>query len=209
MRSIKWSLFVFVVVAALLYLLLGGSHPQEAHGKPLVVQVTHPQGSPARPGHDYYVVTGPPSISEELVHNILCASSKADTPHQSPACGTEHDLYTLGQQYHIDPAYALAFFLKESSLGRYGVAKQSRSLGNIRCTPGYACIDGFRAYLTYRAGYEDWYQLIRFYIDTWHLPTVAAIVATYAPSSENDTTGYITFIERCVDTWRAAEKGRS
>jgi len=211
MKRVTSSLLVFAIGVVLIYAVTGSLHTQAASGKPLVTEaVIQPQAQTITShSHNYYVVTGPPSITVERIRAILCAWGKADTPHVSPACGSEQDLYDLGQAYHIDPAYALAWFLKESTLGRYGIARTNLGIGNIRCTDdylqvsGHFCLYGFRAYHTYRAGYEEWYQLIRFYIDSWHLATVAAIVERYAPRSENDTDGYTLFVERCVDTWRA------
>jgi hypothetical protein len=69
---------------------------------------------------------------------------------------------------------------------------------------GHTCKSGFRSYATWQAGYEDWYLLIRYYVDQWGKPTVADIVRTYAPSNENDTEGYIIAIEQAVNTWRSA-----
>jgi hypothetical protein len=83
-------------------------------------------------------------------------------------------LYDLGVQYGIDPAFAVAFFVVESACGTRGVARTTHSLGNIRCTPGYACAAGYRAYATWAAGAADWYALLRtLYLDTWHLRTPA------------------------------------
>jgi|SRR5579871_5758380 len=126
---------------------------------------------------------------------ILCVAA-------SPACGTGNALYDDGIQYGIDPVYALAFFRHESSYGKYGIAATNKGLGNIRCSSGYQCKNGFRAYTTWQAGYDDWYKLIRYYVDNWHKSTIYEIIPTYAPSSENDTQEYIQSIEESVSTWR-------
>src|SRR5579871_5725753 len=141
-------------------------------------------------------VTASPSVSARFIDSILCNAS-------SPACGTGQALYDGGTQYGIDPIFALAFFKHESSYGKYGIAAQNLGLGNIRCSDGYQCNHGFRAYLSWQAGYLDWFQLIRYYVDTWHKSTVDAIVPTYAPSTENDTQGYISAIETAVQEWRS------
>lgn len=157
-----------------------------------------------------YAVSGSPSISATYINTVLCAYSAADRPHVSPACGTGVDLYALGVQNHIDPVFALAFFKHESSFGRYGIANGNKGIGNIRCSDaylqvsGHTCMNGFRSYASWQAGYEDWYVLIRYYVDQWGKPTVPDIVRTYAPSNENDTTGYINAVEQSVDAWRSA-----
>jgi Mannosyl-glycoprotein endo-beta-N-acetylglucosaminidase len=150
----------------------------------------------AAPSHGESIIGGP-SLTPELVNRVLALAN-------SPASGTGQALYDLSQQYNIDDAYALAFFQHESSFGTTGVAQFTRSLGNIRCSSGYACIDGFRAYASWEAGYADWYQLIRtLYIGEWHLTTVAQIIPVYAPTSDgNNVSGYIAAIEQAVNQWR-------
>lgn len=143
-------------------------------------------------------VTGAPSISASFIDSILCSAS-------SPACGTGQALYNDGLQYGIDPAYALAFFQHESGYGKYGVARVTLGLGNIRCSSGYRCIDGYRAYKSWPEGYADWYQLIStLYIHQLHLTTIEQIVPVYAPPVENDTQGYIAAIQAQVIAWRKA-----
>ncbi len=142
-------------------------------------------------------VEGKPSLSAAFVDKVLAAAN-------SRAAGTGQALYDLSKKYGIDDAYALAFFQHESTFGTGGVARATLSLGNIRCSDGYQCIEGYRAYSSWIAGYEDWYRLIRtLYISQWHLSTVEQIVPKYAPSSENDVAGYIAAVLKDVSTWRA------
>lgn len=143
-----------------------------------------------------YNVAGAPTIGPSFIDTILCDGG-------SPACHTGKALYQLGVTYRIDPLYALAFFRHESQFGLYGVAQDTRALGNIRCTYGYRCIQGYRAYQSWQAGYEDWYQLIRgLYIDQLHLITLEQIIPVYAPASENDTKNYIASLKSYINTWR-------
>jgi hypothetical protein len=146
-------------------------------------------------------VEGPPTISATLINQVLAAAG-------SPASGTGQALSTLGVHYGIDPVYALAFFQHESRLGTSGVARATLSLGNIRCSAGYSCIQGFRAYSSWQAGYADWFQLIRnLYINQWGLRTVEQIIPVYAPASDhNDVDGYIAAILKAVRTWREASQ---
>jgi hypothetical protein len=83
------------------------------------------------------------------------------------------------------------------------VAHTTHSLGNIRCTPGYACLDGYRAYATWGDGARDWFVLIRsLYLDTWHLRTPAAILPRYAPPGDgNDPATYAASVIQLVDGW--------
>src|SRR5215469_13869105 len=84
-----------------------------------------------------YTVVGKPSIKADFINRVL-------DYYRSPAKGKA--LYDYGVKYGIDPVYALAFFMHESSFGTTGVAKVTRSLGNIRVSEGYKNYDGYRLY---------------------------------------------------------------
>jgi hypothetical protein len=155
-----------------------------------------------------YTVTVPPSISADFIDRVLSA-------YGSPAAGTGQALYDLGVEYGIDPVYALAFFLHEDSFGETGIGAANHSLGNIRCSAGYACQFGFRYYATWADSYQDWYSLIlNGYVKgqitdaiVGHpCKTVEEIVPVYAPSSDNnDVAAYIAAIERAVQRWRSGQ----
>jgi hypothetical protein len=155
-----------------------------------------------------YAVIGAPTISAAFIDRVLSA-------YGSPAAGTGQALYDLGVAYGIDPVYALAFFLHEDSFGETGIGAANQSLGNIRCSAGYSCQDGFRSYATWQDGYQDWYNLIlNGYVNgqitdsiVGHpCATVDEIVPVYAPSNDhNDVASYIAAIERAVQTWRRGQ----
>jgi len=145
-----------------------------------------------------YDVLGKPTITPAYINRALCSAN-------SPACGTGQALYDYGVRAGIDPAFALAFFHHESSYGRYGIAHDNQGLGNIRCTPGYVCKSGFRAYASWEEGYKDWYDLITYYVNTLNKRTIPDIVRTYAPSVENDTLGYIRSVEQDIDAMRGSK----
>ncbi len=129
--------------------------------------------------------------------------------YNSPAAGSGQAFYDLGVRYGINPAYALAFFIHESSAGTQGVAAATKSIGNIRCTAGYDCYGtqgngSFRRYASWEAGAEDWYKLIKdLYIDKWNLKTLEQIIPVYAPSADrNNPAQYIQQVARLVDSWQ-------
>lgn len=163
---------------------------------------------PAHHSPDVYAVTGKPSLKAALVNRVFERS-------HSPAFGTGQSLYDLSVQYHIDDAFALAFFQHESGFGTTGMARVTRSLGNIRCSLGYHCINGYRAYQTWQEGFGDWYHLIEDGYVQGHITiplvghvctTVSQIVPVYAPASDgNDVAGYIAAVEHAVDAWRQEE----
>src|SRR5712691_4628120 len=131
-----------------------------------------------------YSVPGKPTISADFINRVLAH-------YQSPAAGKGQALYDDGIKYGIDPVYALAFFMHESSFGTTGVATVTHSLGNIRATAGYQIYKGYRMYHTWEEGFEDWYQLIaKQYVTQWGSTTVDQIVPVYAPGSDhNDVAG--------------------
>ena len=147
-----------------------------------------------------YSVLGPPTVSVALINRVLAF-------YQSPASGKGQALFDDGVKYGVDPVFALAFFMHESSFGTTGVAQFTHSLGNLRCISAYSCYNGFSSFPTWEAGFDAWYSLIRVvYVDTWHLSTVEQIIPTYAPASDhNDVAGYISAVESAVDTWRAGQ----
>lgn len=144
-----------------------------------------------------YQVDSAPTITVERIEAVL-------RDFNSPAAGTGQAFYDLGVKYGINPAVALAFFIHESACGTKGVARFTKSVGNIRTTPGYRDYQGYRAYDTWEQGIEDYYKLIReLYIDGWGLRTVAQILPRYAPPADNnDTDAYVRNVQQLMDSWR-------
>jgi len=166
---------------------------QPAHGP-----APAPTGPPWPPGSAAgQQVDRPPSVDAALIDTVLAEYS-------SPAAGSGRAFYELGQRYGIDPAFALAFFVVESQCGTRGVARFTHSIGNIRCSAGYNCYEGYRAYGNWAEGLEDWYRLIRaLYVDAWGLHTPAAILSRYAPFGDNnDPAAYAASVESLVAGWR-------
>ena len=153
----------------------------------------HPQAGP-------YTVLGNPSIKVDFINRVL-------STYKSPAAGKGQTLYDLGAQYGIDPAFALAFFMHESSFGTQGEARKSLSLGNLRCIPNFRCADNFAQFDSWEDGFKAWYQLIRnLYVAQWGLTTVEQIIPRYAPSADNNNEqGYIASLKHALDTWHAGQ----
>jgi mannosyl-glycoprotein endo-beta-N-acetylglucosaminidase len=139
-----------------------------------------------------------PSIDKATIRRVL-------QTYGSPAVGEAEAFYDLGERYGLDPAVCLAFFVVESSAGTKGMATETRSVGNIRATPGYVNYRGYRKYPSWRDGVEDWYRLIaHLYVGLWGLGTVETIVPTYAPAADNnDPARYVSTVRRLVTDWRA------
>lgn len=150
-------------------------------------------------------VVGAPTISAALIERVL-------TAYHSPAAGESQSLYDLGVQYGIDPAFALAFFMHESSFGTQGWGAENHSLGNIRCSAGYSCNGGYRYYADWSGGFQDWYSLIKDgYVggsvsSACPCRTVEQIIPVYAPAADhNDESGYVHAVEHAVAVWHSGQ----
>ncbi|HEY5002914.1 MAG TPA: hypothetical protein VII61_07165 [Ktedonobacteraceae bacterium] len=144
-----------------------------------------------------YSILGSPTVSAVLIDQILAANN-------SPATGNGQAIYSDGVKYGIDPVFALAFFMHESSFGTAGIAQMTHSPGNLRCIPTAACVSGYAAFSSWNAGFDAWYQLMsNLYVNTWGLTTLDQIIPRYAPPTDNnDDAAYISAVENAIDTWR-------
>jgi hypothetical protein len=149
-------------------------------------------------------VLGEPTISAADVDAVLAK-------YGSPAAGTGRIWVEMGKRYGINPAYALAFFIHESSAGtNSGWAglkpdgSTTHNIGNIICAGYGTCFGRFRDYATWDEGIEDWYKLIYLeYVGDRGIQTVEQILPIYAPSSDNnDVPNYVQSVVGLVDSWR-------
>ena len=149
-----------------------------------------------------HAVEGRPSLTTDRIDQILQS-------YHSPAAGKGQAFYDLGVKYGIDPAYALAFFIHESSAGTQGVAVTTKSIGNIRYTSdsGFEDYQNFRKYPSWEASIEDWYKLIGgLYVKGWNLRTVETIIPKYAPTADhNSPPAYINHVNSLVEGWRSGK----
>ncbi len=202
-------MFRFIVVVVLLcvlgLLLLTMIHVSPASGASLLTLSAAPSGASSGRGAAASVgsslasssILGRPSLSVVFVNRVLSV-------YHSPASGLGSVLYQDSLNFGIDDAFALAFFLHESSMGNNGVARTTHSLGNIRCTPGWSCVEGYRYYVSWSAGFLDWFQLIAGEYLPRHLSTIATIVPVYAPPADNNNDdAYIASVCAAVNAWRA------
>jgi Mannosyl-glycoprotein endo-beta-N-acetylglucosaminidase len=207
MKGCLW-LLVILFVGFLLYQYYGGYMPPlkrvDAVAKQLVQSLQREMGagksgpSGRAVARGSWSVVGAPSVSAQMIDEVLVAC-------HSPAQGEGQAVYDLGVQYGIDPVFAPAFFLHESSCGNAGAAISTKSVGNIICTPGYpSCSGRFRSYDSWDAGFEDWFRLIKNEYAAKGLTTIDDIIPVYAPSSDgNDEAAYIAAIKQSVSAWRS------
>lgn len=171
-----------------------------------VLPVPLPFIAPApNPVGDYRLASAP-SLAAEDIDAILLS-------YGSPAYGTGQIWVDMGRSYNIDPAFALAFFIHESTAGSHpGWAGHkpnggtTHNVGNIICAGYPTCHGRFRDYGSWEEGIEDWYRLIHDeYIKGRGTETVADIIPIYAPAFENDVDAYVAVVENKVDSWRESK----
>lgn len=191
---------VVIILLAIAGALAG---PQTDIGKAWIgaLNARHPQSSSA-PAQFAQSVVGSPSLSASQIDKILCNAG-------SPACGTGTDLYTLGVQSNVDPAFALAVFWNESNFGKAGEAAYSHSLGNLRCIPNAACVHGYAWFNSWQDSYRAFYALISGPIYAGAgLTTPESILPVYAPSGDNnDPQHYAQVVESAMSLWRSGSTG--
>ncbi len=130
--------------------------------------------------------------------------------YDSPALGTGPVWEQLSRQYGIDTAYALSFFITESTAatdphwsGRKPDGSTTHNIGNIVCAGYPRCYGRWRDYATWEEGIADWYRLIaEEYINARGTVMVEQIVPIYAPAFENDVPRSIAGVMRRVAAWQ-------
>ncbi len=169
--------------------------------EPLPVRVV-PASAAVEAAAGHHDVRGGPSLTGGQVDTILAR-------YGSPALGTGRVWEDLSRQYGIDNAYALSFFITESTAatdprwsGRKPDGSTTHNIGNIVCAGYPRCSGRWRDYATWDEGIADWYRLIaEEYINARGAVTVEQIVPIYAPACENDVPRYIAGVVRRVADW--------
>ncbi len=187
------SLVPLFVVLALLVLCLSACEPALKYPDEKTAGTATPINNTSSAS-----IVGSPSISASFINQVLIA-------YHSPAAGKGQALYDLGVQYHIDPAWALAFFMHESLFGTKGEATFTRSLGNLRCIPNYPCPHGYAQFPSWEEGFKAWFVLLSgpLYIGAGRT-AVEDIVHRYAPAADNNNElAYCAALSAAVQEWRA------
>jgi hypothetical protein len=212
-RRRPWLLAAVALVCGVILLWMYSASPKtfistygglgEAAGSRLGKVFAPPRTAADVPSGEHSVL-GQPSITATMINKILAQ-------YGSPATGTGPAWIAVGERYGIDPAYALAFFIHESSAGTNpgwaglkSDGSSTHNVGNIICA-GYAtCYGRFRDYTSWEEGIDDWYKLIdNEYVNGRGAQTLEQIIPIYAPSSDNnDVPGYIQAVVNMVDSWR-------
>lgn len=207
MQSTGFGCYILAAALVILILVSGGTWL----GSSLATALNAPTGQGGT-----YSLEGSPTVSADFINRVL-------TRYHSPAAGEGQAVYDDGVKYGIDAVFALAFFMHESSFGTTGEARESLSIGNLRCVgAGYedlhpSCQDNYAWFSSWDDGIEAWYRLIKNgYVqgainqaigrNACPCMTVEQIIPVYAPRSDhNDEAAYIAAVEQEVDSWRSGE----
>jgi flagellum-specific peptidoglycan hydrolase FlgJ len=157
---------------------------------------------------NYILSAGEPDAA--TIDNWLARCNSPQLLEAAPGKTIGQTYLELGWKYGINPAYAVAFFTKESTCGTAGSNLAAHNFGNIRWTPGYPTLDGvWRAYSSWTEGMEDWFKLLRDNYLGRGARSLADVLPVYAPESENDTTLYMNQVMGWVDALMAASPDRN
>jgi hypothetical protein len=210
-RDQPWLLAV-VCAACIAIIVLASPAPQlviSSGGRSLATSLLRPAGAQPAPlaldtPFGEHSVVGEPTIDAQVVDAVLAK-------YGSPAAGTGRAWVQLGQQYGIDPVYALAFFIHESTAGTNpgwaGLKPDgttTHNVGNIICA-GYAtCYKGHRDYPSWEAGIQDWYRLIaREYIEGRGVSTLEQILPIYCPMGDGcSPDNYVQVVNNLIHQWK-------
>jgi hypothetical protein len=131
---------------------------------------------------------GSPTISAAGIDKVL-------QDNHSPAAGMGSYIYDSAVSRGINPAFALAMYGQESTLGTKGAAARNNSFGNIRDGR-----HGFKHYADVKEGIDDWMRLMG--SDAYHGKSLAGVVHKYAPGSDhNNTGGYMAYVTNNMNKW--------
>src|SRR5689334_1034372 len=151
----------------------------------------------ANPQHVDYPIKGDPTITRQRFQATLAATPRSPVTDQADLA------YDTCRQFGVNPAVALAFFVKESSKGTDGIAVQTLNWGNLirpwdasRATGRTVTAFGhdFPIYKSWLDSLADFCDLItsdRAPFAGEKRGTIRSLVPRYAPPFENNTALYI------------------
>ena len=174
-----------------------------------------PQGFLSFSSQLFGVVPAPPTVTsvptetpaDDLAQKPTISIAEIDRVLESvnsPMLPYDADIYATGVQYGIDPVFALAFWMKESREASDGsVAAPDHNPGYTEGLAGDPRCGRWACWPTWPEGIAGWFHYMRVFFIDRGISAVEDILPIYAPSSENNTSGYIVFVLQRVATWRA------
>lgn len=201
-RLRRWRISLFVAILALAFVGTGlaeGLSPQVFNFSSQLLGLA-PAPSTATP-----VPTEVPA--DDLARSPTITIAEIDRVLESvnsPMLPYSADIYVSGEQYGIDPVFALAFWMKESREASDGsVAAPDHNPGYTEGLSTDQRCGRWACWPTWPEGIAGWFHYMRVFFIDRGIRTVEDILPIYAPSTENNTSGYILFVIQHVATWRA------
>ena len=133
-----------------------------------------------------------PSVSVSAIRAALwAAGSPATRARYADHKDAAEYIWDSGRILGVDPAVVMAIFRHESVYGTSGMARLTRSVGNIRPLDGQPQLDGYRLYRSWQEGIDDCFRLLRSYARHGATTIPQAIPVWAPPSDNNDDSAYI------------------
>jgi hypothetical protein len=198
----RWRVGLFLLMAALAFIGTGlaeGLSPQVFRfSSQLLGLVPAPPTATLAPTETPFDdIARSPTITVTEIDRVLQSVN-------SPMIPYSYNIYVAGIQYGIDPVFALAFWMKESREASDGsVAAPDHNPGYTEGLATDPRCGRWACWPTWPEGIAGWFHYMRVFFVDRGIRTVEDILPIYAPSSENNTSGYIVFVLQHVATWRA------
>lgn len=158
-----------------------------------------------------YPIQGAATISRARFAAILAA------PPSSPVAGEADRYYDCCVEYGVNPAVALAVFVKESDRGTVGLAPETANWGNQRQAWRAARTQGtrpspwgtFPVYRSWLDSLADWCEILLSEVYRGEgRTTLRSVLPKYAPAFENNTDQYIQQTISWITAWQHDEDPR-
>lgn len=201
-RLRRWRVSLFVVILALAFVGTGlaeGLSPQVFNfsSQLLGLAPAPPTATPVPTEVPTDDLARSPTITIAEIDRVLESVNSPMLPYSA-------DIYVSGEQYGIDPVFALAFWMKESREASDGsVAAPDHNPGYTEGLSTDTRCGRWACWPTWPEGIAGWFHYMRVFFIDRGIRTVEDILPIYAPSTENNTSGYILFVIQHVATWRA------
>lgn len=201
-RLRRWRLSLFVAIMALAFVGTGlaeGLSPQvfSFSSQLLGFVPAPPTATPVPTEVPSDDIARSPTITIAEIDRVLESVNSPILPYSA-------DVYVSGEQYGIDPVFALAFWMKESREASDGsVAEPDHNPGYTEGLSGDPRCGRWACWPTWPEGIAGWFHYMRVFFVDRGITTVEDILPIYAPSTENNTSGYILFVLQHVAEWRA------
>ena len=159
-------------------------------------RITHWIDLPGPPTFVDFLIRSQPTMSRSQFSGVLSAAD-------SPALAEADSLYDLAVANGVNPALALAFFVKISAAGTgYGNPAKADNHNWGEITGDGHGIGGVQAYPNWVDGLRDWIRVVVGIYGGAGLTTLSAVVPRYRPGGTSDPAGYARALSELIQSWQ-------